>query len=294
MRINQLSQLTNHLDFQHKDFYLIGEIGVNHNGSLENAFKLIDMAKRCDIQAVKFQKRTPEVCTPLKMRDQIRETPWGEMTYLEYRKRIEFSESEYDQIDEYCNKIGIAWSASAWDEESLKFLDKYDLPFNKVASAMNLNFGFLRQVANRGKITLLSTGMSNTKDIDKMVEIFTDSGCPFILMHTTSTYPADDANLNLLAIQSMQEQYGIHVGYSGHESTTFPSQMAGVLGARVIERHITLDRAMWGTDQSASLSEIGLRELQTSLERITTILGNGIKKLEPGEDKVIERLRWWL
>jgi sialic acid synthase SpsE len=286
--------LKKYLSIGSDEYYIIGEIGVNHNGSIDNVKALIDMAKRCGIQAVKFQKRTPEICTPMHMRDQIRETPWGELTYFEYRKRIEFNQDQYEEIDDYCKSVGMLWSASAWDIPSLQFLDQFDLPFHKVASALNSYSDFLIEVAKRKKFTLISTGMSTESDIDYTVSLFRKYDCPFMLFHTTSTYPAPDRILNLMAIQSLSERHMVPVGYSGHESTTFPSQIAGALGARVIERHITLDRAMWGTDQSASLSEVGLRELVTSLKRLPEMLGDGVKKIEEGEDKVSQRLRWWL
>lgn len=286
--------LKKHLDLDEDQFFVIGEIGVNHNGDLDNVFSLIDLAIRCELNAVKFQKRTPEICTPPAVKDTIRETPWGSMTYLDYRKRIELSKTDYQQIDSYCKDKGILWFASPWDVASTKFLDEFNLPFNKVASAMNSNFEFLSDLAKRKKFTFISTGMSTTHDIDKVVEIFKSENCPFMLFHTTSTYPAADSLLNVSAISTLEEKYGVPVGYSGHESSTFPSQVAAVLGAKVIERHITLDRAMWGSDQSASLSETGLHELVSSLKRIPDILGTGIKKLEEGEQEAAKRLRWWL
>lgn len=288
------ADLKRYLNLEESDYFVIGEIGVNHNGDMDNVFKLIDLAKRTGLSAVKFQKRTPEICTPINMRDVIRDTPWGEMTYFEYRKRIELSEQDYIAIATYCSSINMLWSASAWDIPSLVFLDKFDLPFHKIASAMNSNLDFLHAVAERGKFTILSTGMSTVEDVRKAVQILQSEECPFMIMHTTSTYPASDEILNLQAIKSLEEEFGVAVGYSGHESTTFPSQIAAVLGARVIERHITLDRAMWGTDQSASLSEQGLRELVTSLARIPKMLGDGVKKIEEGEEAVSRRLRWWV
>jgi N-acetylneuraminate synthase len=286
--------LSKYLGLDAGQFYLVGEIGVNHNGSLDIAKKLMQLSKNLGLNAVKFQKRTPELCTPPAVREKIRETPWGDMTYLEYRKRIEFSQKEYEEINEYCEKIGIRWSASAWDIESLKFLDQFNLPWHKVASAMNSNFEFLNEVASRGIFTMVSTGMSDFEHIDAVVDVFQSANCPFMLMHTTSTYPAEDSILNVSAIESLRRRYGVPVGYSGHESSVFPSQVAAVLGAQVIERHITLDRTMWGSDQSASLSESGLHELRSSLDRLHQILGDGVKKLELGELEAAKRLRWWL
>jgi len=234
------------------------------------------------------------LCTPRAVRDKIRETPWGEMTYLEYRKRIEFSQKDYEEIDSYCKEMEMPWSASAWDIESLRFLDQFNLPFQKIASAMNSNFEFLSEVASRGTFTMISTGMSDFEHIDSVVETFESANCPFMLMQTTSTYPAEDSILNVRAVETLGKRYGVPVGYSGHESSVFPSQVAATLGARVIERHITLDRTMWGSDQSASLSESGIHELKTSLDRLAQILGDGIKKIEPGESEAATRLRWWL
>jgi N-acetylneuraminate synthase len=286
--------LQRYLGLNEYEYFVIGEIGVNHNGDMGNVFKLIDLAQRSGLSAVKFQKRTPEICTPFHMREVNRETPWGQMSYFDYRKRIELSRENYFDIAEYCSSINMLWSASAWDIPSLEFLDSFDLPFHKVASAMNSNLDFLREVAVRNKFTIISTGMSTMEDVRRTVSVFQTEGCPFMLMHTTSTYPAADRILNLSAIKSLEDEFRVPVGYSGHESTTFPSQIAAVLGARVIERHITLDRAMWGTDQSASLSEQGLRELVTSLGRIPDLLGDGVKKVEEGEDVVAQRLRWWI
>ncbi len=286
--------LEQYLGLAPAEYYIIGEIGVNHNGDMHNVKALIDLAVRCKLNAVKFQKRTPELCTPPAVRDTIRETPWGSMTYLEYRTRIELTQENYSEIDSYCAKAGIDWFASSWDVDSTAFLDQFKPKFQKVASAMNSNIEFLEDLAKRKIFTFISTGMSTVKEIDVVIEIFKRAECPYMLFHTTSTYPASDSILNLESIRTLQNRYGVPVGYSGHESSTFPSQVAAVLGARVIERHITLDRAMWGSDQAASLSEQGLHELVTSLPRIPQILGDGIKKIEPGEADAAKRLRWWL
>ena len=286
--------LITHLGLNPGQYFLIGEIGVNHNGDIDVAKKLIYLSKKLGLNAVKFQKRTPEICTPPAIKNKIRETPWGEMSYLEYRKRIEFSLEEYREIDRYCKQLGIQWFASAWDTGSLNFLDEFDLKIQKVASAMNSNFEFLEAVASRGTFTMISTGMSDFEHIDRVVNIFESANCPYMLMHTTSTYPAKDSILNIGAITKMWERYGVSIGYSGHESSVFPSQVAAALGSRVIERHITLDRTMWGSDQSASLSEPGFQELRASLDRLADILGDGDKKIEPGEMEAAKRLRWWL
>jgi N-acetylneuraminate synthase len=286
--------LAKYLGIAPGEFYVIGEIGVNHNGDMENVKALIDLAVRCNLNAVKFQKRTPDICTPPAVRDTIRETPWGPMTYLEYRTRIELSKDNYVEIDRYCKEVGIDWFASSWDVQSTAFLDQFQPKFQKVASAMNSNVEFLEDLAKRRIFTFISTGMSTIKEIEIAVNIFARAKCPYMLFHTTSTYPATDSILNLESIRTLQSRFGVPIGYSGHESSTFPSQVAAVIGARVIERHITLDRAMWGSDQAASLSEQGLHELVTSLPRIPQMLGDGVKKIEPGEADAAKRLRWWL
>ena len=272
---------------------LIGEVGINHNGSLQIALDIIKMAKSCGVDYVKFQKRSPQVCVPISKRNQIRNTPWGEMTYLEYKKKIEFEKEEYDAIDKYCRELDIPWTASCWDLESLKFLDNYEIPFHKVASAMITNSTFLREVAQRQKTTFLSTGMCELSDIDNAVEIFKSKNCPVILLHSVSTYPANESELNLLAIPMLRNRYNLEVGYSGHESSVSPSFAAAVLGAVAIERHITLDRTMWGTDQSASLEESGIRQLISLLEKSRAILGNGEKRFLESERKAADNLRYW-
>ena len=236
-----------------KSIFIIAEIGINHNGDIELAKKLIDIAAQAGCDAVKFQKRTPEICVPEKMKTIMRDTPWGLITYFDYKKKIEFNENEYDLIESYCKQKNIAWSASAWDIESLRFLDKYNLPFNKVASALATHIEFLKEVAKRKILTYVSVGMCGYEDIDAIVEIFRSYNCPLVLMYTVSTYPAQDKDLNLKMIQTISNKYNLPVGYSGHESSVSPSVVAASLGAVAIERHITLDRSMWGTDHSASL-----------------------------------------
>lgn len=272
---------------------LIGEIGINHNGSVQTALELIKMAKNCGIDFVKFQKRSPEVCVPASKRDQVRRTPWGDMTYLEYKKKIEFGKKEYDVIDKYCTELDMPWTASCWDLESLEFLDSYQVPFHKVASAMITNIKFLREVSSRKKTTFLSTGMCELQDIDNAVEIFRSNNCPVILLHSVSTYPAINSELNLRVIPMLKKRYNLEVGYSGHESSVSPSFAAAILGAVAIERHITLDRTMWGTDQSASLEEQGIRQLVSLLEKTQVILGDGEKRFLDSEKKAADNLRYW-
>jgi N-acetylneuraminate synthase len=272
--------------------YVIAEIGINHNGSISIAKDLIRLAKNVGCDAVKFQKRTPDICVPVEMKELPRETPWGQMSYLEYKKRLEFSENEFNEIDQLCKELDIEWSASAWDEPSQLFLRQYNLPFNKIASAMLTNLSLLELVASEHKPTFVSTGMSELSDIDKAVDIFQRKECPFILMHTVSTYPAKNEDLNLMLIETLKRRYsGIPIGYSGHEVNVSPSVIAVALGAVAVERHITLDRSMYGTDQSASLEKRGLEKLVSEIRRIPHVLGNGIKSFGPDEQLVAKKLR---
>ena len=291
MKIKDVSQLWGQ-DTEFSYCYVIGEIGINHNGSMDLAKKLIQMAKYAGCDAVKFQKRNPEEAVPNHLKDLPRETPWGVLSYLDYKKRIEFGKKEYDEIDEFCSEIEIEWSASAWDKTSLDFLRIYDLPFNKVASAMVTNHQFLSQVAKEKKLTFVSTGMCELSDIDEAVKIFRDASCPIVILHTISTYPALNEDLNLLIIKTLQSRYpDIPIGYSGHESSVTPSLFAAALGAVAIERHITLDRSMYGTDQSASLEYRGLSKMISEIRRIPSTMGNGLKHFTDKELIVAEKLR---
>lgn len=276
-----------------KSIFIIAEIGINHNGDIELAKKLIDIAAQAGCDAVKFQKRTPEICVPEKIKTIMRDTPWGLITYLDYKKKIEFNENEYDLIESYCKQKNIAWSASAWDIESLRFLDKYNLPFNKVASALATHIEFLKEVAKRKILTYVSVGMCGYEDIDAIVEIFRSYSCPLVLMYTVSTYPAQDKDLNLKMIQTISNKYNLPVGYSGHESSVSPSVVAASLGAVAIERHITLDRSMWGTDHSASLESSGLNQLVGAIRKVPIVLGDGVKKIIEGELEAAKKMRYW-
>jgi N-acetylneuraminate synthase len=272
--------------------YVIGEIGINHNGDLNLAKQLIQMAKDAGCDAVKFQKRNPDEAVPSHLKDIPRDTPWGVMSYLEYKKRIEFSKNDFNEIEKFCSELKLEWSASAWDLTSLEFLKQYDLPFNKVASAMINNHNFLDAVAKEKKLTFVSTGMCELNDIDKAVSIFNDAKCPIVLLHTISTYPASYEDLNLLMIKTLQTRFPeIPIGYSGHEPSVTPSLYAAALGAVVIERHITLDRAMYGTDQSASLEYRGLSKMISEIRRIPLTMGNGIKKYTDKEKLIAQKLR---
>ncbi|MDC3158068.1 N-acetylneuraminate synthase family protein [Candidatus Pelagibacter sp.] len=276
-----------------KQPFMIAEIGINHNGSINLAKKLIDLAKRYNFDCVKFQKRDPEICVPNTQKNITRETPWGIMTYLEYKKKIEFGKKEFDEINKYCKKKKIHWFASAWDKKSQVFLKRYKSKFNKVASAMITNISFLEMVACEKKKTFISTGMTNMKNIETAVKIFRKYKCPFTLLHCVSTYPCPEETLNLNVIRTLANRFKCDVGYSGHEGTVSPTIMAWFLGANVIERHITLDRTMWGTDQAASLSEDGIRNLTNIIYKMPYILGDGVKKFTSTERKISRKFRYW-
>lgn len=273
--------------------YLIAEIGINHNGSIKLAKKLIDLAAKYKFDAVKFQKRTPEIATPEDQKNKLRQTPWGEITYLKYKKKIEFGLKEFREIDKYCKKKKIKWFASCWDNPSIDFIKKFKTPYNKVASAMLTNTNFLEKLAKEKKKTLISTGMSTIKDIIRAVDIFKKNKCPYVIMHCVSQYPCPEEKLNLNLINFYKKKFNCEVGYSGHESTVSPSLLAWFLGANYIERHITLDRAMWGTDQSASLSEDGIRSLTSIIDKSPKILGNGIKKISKEDLELREKFKYW-
>ena len=273
--------------------FLIAEIGINHNGSISTAKKMIDLAKKYNFNAVKFQKRDPEVSTPDSQKNKMRDTPWGYISYLDYKKKIEFNYKEFKQIDEYCKKTKIYWFASAWDINSQTFLKKFKCKYNKIASAMLTNEKLLEVVSKEKKHTFISTGMSNMQDIKKCVKIFKKNNCKFTLLHCVSTYPCKEENLNLNMITSLKKIFKCPVGYSGHESSVSPSIMAAMLGAEVIERHITINRSMWGTDQSASLSEEGLKNLTSIINKIPKILGNGKKNFSIDEKHMLNKFRYW-
>ncbi|ETK37337.1 hypothetical protein MPTA5024_04435 [Microbispora sp. ATCC PTA-5024] len=269
--------------------YVIGEIGINHNGDVDIARRLIDVAADAGCQAVKFQKRTPEICVPLEQRDQIRQTPWGEMTYMEYKIRTEFGVDEYNHIAKYCEERGVDWFASPWDVPSVEFLERMDVVAHKVASASVTDHELLRALAATGKPLILSTGMSTIDEIDRAVEILGTER--LVMMHATSTYPLPPEEANLKMIHTLQERYGVPVGYSGHERGLQISLAAVTLGAVTVERHITLDRTMWGSDHAASLEPSGLEHLVRDIRIIESALGDGVKRVYPGEEAPRARLR---
>jgi N-acetylneuraminate synthase len=276
-----------------KKIFLIAEIGINHNGSIKLAKKLIDNAILAGFDAVKFQKRTPAIAVPDSKKMMLRETPWGLITYLEYKNKIEFGRKEYDQIDAYCKKKNIHWFASPWDIPSLNFLKKYKLKFMKIPSAMLTNLELVKEISKLKTKTFISTGMSTLKDIDKVYKIFKRKNANFMLMHTVSTYPCPENKLNLNLIKVLKKRYKSEIGYSGHETSVSPSLVAAAFGAQAIERHITLDRTTWGTDHSASLEFPGMSQLCNLIRKFESYTGDGIKKLSKEEKKKLLDQKYW-
>ena len=269
--------------------YVIGEIGINHNGDVEIAKQLVDVAADAGADAVKFQKRTPEICTPAAQRDQIRSTPWGEMTYLDYRFRVEFDRGSYEKIAQHAADRGLQWFASPWDVPSVGFLEDLGVVTHKVASASVTDLDLLRALQQTGKPIILSTGMSTIEQIDRAVETLgTDR---LVLLHATSTYPLPPEEANLRMIETLRERYGVPVGYSGHERGLQISVAAVALGAVAVERHITLDRTMWGSDQASSLEPGGLTNLVRDIRILEKAMGDGVKQVFPGELAPLSRLR---
>lgn len=271
--------------------YLIAEIGINHNGSLDLAKQMISAAKRAGFDAVKFQKRTIDKVYTREFLDSPRESPWG-TTQRDQKMGLEFSKEQYQDIDSYCKELGIGWSASAWDVDSQKFIREFDVPFNKVASAMLGHKPLLNEIASEKRKTFVSTGLSTLEEIDKVVEFFEKANCPYELMHCNSTYPMKDEDANLLCIPMLRQRYGCNVGYSGHETSLIKVCVAAAaLGATSIERHITLDRAMYGSDQAASIETHALANFVESVRAIPSVLGTGVKEITPGEMPIRKKLR---
>lgn len=270
--------------------YVIGEIGLNHNGDVELAKQLIDVAADAGVQAVKFQKRTPEISTPQHMRDVPRDTPWGTMTYLEYRYRVEFDREQYVEIGDHATLRGLDWFASPWDVPSVDFLEDLNVVAHKVASASVTDTELLRALAAAGKPVILSTGMSTLDEIDAAVGILGTER--LVLLHATSTYPMPAEEANLRMIPTLRDRFpGVPVGYSGHEPGLQISVAAVALGAAAVERHITLDRTMWGSDHAASLEPQGLRTLVRDIRIVESALGDGVKRIMPGEVAPMQKLR---
>ena len=266
------------------------EIGINHNGDIELCKKLIDVAVNSGFKAVKFQKRDINTVYTPEYLNSLRESPWGE-TQRDQKLGLEFTLDHYKIIDKYCKEKSIEWYASAWDKNSIKFLDNFDCKYNKVASAMIVDLNFLEEVADRKKYTFISTGMSDYKIIDKAVNLFEKKNCPYELMHTVSTYPMEDKDANISLIPVLKKRYKCNVGYSGHETGVLISVAAVVLGASSIERHITLNRAMYGSDQAASLEPNGCRDLIEKIKKIETCYGDGKKTFLEIEKPIAEKLR---
>lgn len=269
--------------------YVIAEIGINHNGSLDNAKRLIDVAKLYGVDAVKFQKRTPELCVPLEQQNQMRETPWGYITYLEYRHKVEFGKQEYGEIDRYCKEVGIDWFASPWDEPSVDFLEEFDPVCHKIPSAALTDLGLLERLKKTGRPLILSTGMSTMEQIHKSVALVGLDN--LIICHTTSSYPCDPKEINLHMIETLRKEFPCPIGYSGHEVGLIPSVVAVGLGACLVERHITLDRAMWGNDQAASVEPGGFERLIKYIRVTEQALGDGVKRVYDSEVPVMKKLR---
>ena len=270
--------------------FFIAEIGINHNGDMKVCKKLIDLAVLSGCNAVKFQKRDINLVYTKEYLDSYRESPWGK-TQRDQKEGLEFNKEEYQEIDDYCKKKGIDWFASAWDLKSQLFLRSFNLKFNKIASAMLVNKELLNMVAEEKKYTFISTGLSTMKDIEIAVDIFTKKKCPFELMHCVSTYPMKDSDANLKTIVTLKEKFNCKVGYSGHETGLAVSYAAVALGASSIERHITLDRAMYGSDQAASLSPPGLKKIIPELKKIQSALGDGVKRVLEQEIPIAKKLR---
>ena len=269
---------------------VIAEIGINHNGSLDLAKLLIDGAVRAGVDVVKFQKRTPEICTPAGQWDVERDTPWGRLKYIDYRRKVEFSAEQYAEIDAHCKAKGIAWTASCWDDPSVDVIAAFDPPFLKAASACLTDHGLLRKMKDTGKPLIISTGMSTLEEIDDAVQAL--GAEDLLIAHSTSTYPCPPAELNLRMIRTLMDLYpGVPIGYSGHETGLATTIAAVALGAEFVERHVTLDRALWGSDQAASVELGGLERLVRDIRDAEASLGDGVKRVYESEQGARARLR---
>jgi len=269
--------------------YVIAEIGINHNGDFEIAKQLIQMSAEAGCDAVKFQKRTPELCVPLDQRNVMRETPWGQMTYMDYRYKVEFDEKQYQELADFAAKFDVHLFASPWDVESVDFLVKMKHPVIKIPSASITDIELLEKIASTGLPVIMSTGMSTMDQIDKAVSVLNKEN--LLIAHSTSAYPCDPAELNLKMIPVLQDRYQVPIGYSGHETGLQTTVAAVTLGACFVERHVTLDRAMWGSDQSASVEPPGVQRLVRDIRTVESALGDGIKKVYESELKPMSRLR---
>lgn len=268
---------------------IIAEIGINHNGDLDIAKQLIDAAVLAGCDAVKFQKRTPELCVPLEQRNLMRETPWGFMTYMDYRHRVEFGQNEYAEIDRYCRETGIDWFASCWDKPSVDFIEQFEPVCYKAASASLTDIPLLHKMKSTGRPLIISTGMSTMEEIEQAVNALGTEN--LLIAHSTSTYPCPIEELNLRMLQTLQAKFNCPIGYSGHEVGLQTTYAAVVLGATFTERHITLDRAMWGSDQAASVEPWGFMRLVRDIRVIESALGDGVKRVYESEQASRQRLR---
>jgi N-acetylneuraminate synthase len=272
--------------------YVIAEIGINHNGDVETAKEMILLAKETGANAVKLQKRTPELCVPVEQRDIMRETPWGYITYMEYREKVEFGKEEYTEIDRYCKEIGIDWFVSVWDESAVDFMESFNPVCYKLPSASLTDHNLLKKVRATGRPMIISTGMSTSEQIEEAVKVIgTDD---LVILHSTSSYPCEPDELNLRMIVTLKGEYDCPIGYSGHEVGLIPSVMSVGLGASVVERHFTLDRAMWGGDQAASVEPGGFRRLVKYIRVTEIALGDGVKRVYESEKSTLKKLRRYL
>ncbi len=274
--------------------YIIAEIGINHNGSLDIAKQLIDEAVGAKATAVKFQKRTPEICVPKDQWEIMRDTPWGRMSYINYKRKTEFGVAEYAAIDNYCKKLGIDWFVSTWDVDSVDFMEQFDTPIYKLASASLTDFALIKKILFTGKPLMLSTGMSTIKEIEDAVELVRkfDENYPLFIAHSTSAYPCKPEELNLRMIQTLAQKYpGVPIGYSGHETGLATTVAAVAMGATFVERHFTLDRAMWGSDHAASVEPQGFHRLVKDIRDVETAAGDGVKKVYESELGKMKSLR---
>jgi N-acetylneuraminate synthase len=288
----QSIKINDHIIGDNNPVFMIAEIGINHNGDIEIAKKLIDAAFACNWHCVKFQKRTPELCVPDDQKNIQRDTPWGRMTYLEYKYKVEFGHEEYSYIDKYCKEKPFYWTASVWDIPSLEFVLQYNVPFIKIPSAKLTDNELVKLASQCGKPVILSTGMSTIEEIDIAVDILEKySKGNYILMHTNSAYPAPLEELNLRLINYLRDRYKCIIGYSGHEYGLEPSVIAASMGAKIIERHITLDHNMWGSDHAASLEVHGMDLLYKRIKEILNVLGNGVKRVTDAELESRKKLR---
>ena len=276
---------------EEQPIYFIAEIGINHNGDMQIAKKLLDATFVTGWNCAKFQKRTPDICVPEHQKNVMRKTPWGEMTYLEYRYRVEFEKEQYDYIDRYCQEKPLHWTASIWDVKSLDFILQYDVPFIKIPSAKITDAEIMTNCAKSGKPIFFSSGMSTLEEVDKAVETVEKYTSDYILFHTNSSYPAKHSELNLRLIETLRNRYGCLIGYSGHEYDLEPSVIAAALGVCAIERHVTIDHGLWGSDQAASLEIDGMFKLRNRVTSALSTMGDGRKVVIGAELEARKKLR---